>query len=95
MGAIPTDAVLLMLAVWGAIVDSRYRRKGGRKPGKRHKLLFLAASVLLFVPLLIVFGFLHNVLALAFAVLEAGIFLFALWELGRWRVRRNNPPSLL
>jgi hypothetical protein len=95
MGAAPTDAVLLVLAVWGAMADSRYKRNGGKKPTKQHKVLFLVTSALLVVPLLIAFGFVRNLLALGFVTLEAGILLFALWELGRWRVRRNNPASLL
>jgi hypothetical protein len=57
MGAIPTDVVLLIWAVWGAIVDSRYTREGGKKPVKQHKILFLAASRLLVVPYLSYSGF--------------------------------------
>ena len=95
MGGFATDAVLLILAVWGAIVDSRYKRQGGKKPEKRHKILLLTATLLLVVPLLIVFGPLGNPLALVLLFLEATILFFAVWELGCWRVRRNNPPSML
>lgn len=93
MGAIPTDAVLLALATWGAVADSRYRLSGGRTPTKRERLLFLTAALLLVVPLLATLVLLKAAypLALAFILIETGIVLFAIWELGRWRVRRENP----
>jgi len=94
MGATPTDALLLTLAIWGAIVDSRYRRRGGTKPSKRDSILFLVATAILAVPLFIALGLLGaNALAFGFGLFEAAILLFALWELGRWRVRRQHPLS--
>ena len=95
MGATPTDALLLILATWGAIIDSRYKRRGGEKPNKRDRIFFLAAALFLAVPLSVTFVLLRtNALALAFVFIEAAILLFAVWELGRWRVRRNNPLSV-
>jgi hypothetical protein len=93
VGAIPADAVLLALATWGAIADSRYQLSGGRTPTKRERMLFLAATLLLMVPLFATLVLLKAIypLLLAFIFLEAGIVLFAVWELGRWRVRRKNP----
>jgi hypothetical protein len=95
MGATPTDALLLILATWGAIIDSRYKRRGGKKPGKRDMIFFWAAALLLAVPLSVTFVLLRpNALASGFVCIEAATLLFALWELGRWRVRRNNPLSV-
>lgn len=95
MGATPTDALLLILATWGAIIDSRYKRRGGEKPSKRDRIFFLAAALFLVVPLSVTFVLLRtDALALAFVFIEAAILLFAVWELGRWRVRRSNPPSV-
>ena len=94
MGATLTDALLLILATWGAIVDSRYKRRGGKKPSKRDGIFFLTAALLLAVLLSGTFVLLGaNARAFGFASFEAAILLFALWELGRWRVRRNNPLS--
>jgi hypothetical protein len=95
MGATPTDALLLILAMWGAIIDSRYKRRGGKKPSKRDRIFFLAAALLLALPLSVAFVLLRaNALAFGFVSIESAILLFALWELGRWRVRRNNPLSV-
>jgi drug/metabolite transporter (DMT)-like permease len=86
----------LILAIWGAVVDWRYKRKGGKKPSKRDRLLFLVAFALV--------GAFFGVLALignsggADVAGLIGMFsadftlvLFATWELGRWRVRSKNP----
>lgn len=96
MSATPTDVLLLILAIWGAIVDSRYRHGGGKKPSKWDAIFFLTAALLMAVPLFIAFELLGpNAPALGFAFFEASILLFALWEVGRWRVRRRNPLSLV
>ena len=97
MGATPTDALLLILATWGAIVDSRYKHRGGKKPGKWDWIFFFAAALLLAVPLSVAFVLLRAdapAFGFVFMFIEAAILLFALWELGRWRVRRNNPLSV-
>ena len=94
---IPVDVLLLILATWGAIADSRYRSKEGRKPSKRDRFLFVIAAILLLATLAAL-GLLANRLAFesgffGLACFDAAVLLFALWELGRWRVRRNNPLS--
>lgn len=81
----------LALSILGAIGDWRYRRDGGKQPGKREKILFLSAVLLAIA--------LFGVLAVLGAGLEIisyltppiAIILFATWELGRLRVRRTNP----
>jgi hypothetical protein len=83
---------LLILATWGAIIDSRYKHRGGKKPSKWDWLFFFAAALLLPVPLSVTFVLLRaDAPAFGFVFIEAATLLFALWELGRWRVRRNNP----
>jgi hypothetical protein len=88
-------AVLLILAVWGAIADWRYRRKGGTKSTKREKIFFMAALALVgavFITFWLVGGSrgagpeISGYTAVPFTIL-----LFATWELGRWRVRHKNP----
>jgi hypothetical protein len=94
--------VVLILSMWGAIVDSRYKRDGGKKPTRRAKILFLAALlvVALFVTLMLAAllkpgsdeNLVHAVAALTTTVL---ILLFGAWELGRWRARIKNPVANL
>jgi hypothetical protein len=87
--------VLLILAIWGAVADRRYKRKGGKKSSNRDKVMFLIALVLI-VALFVVLGLIGGSSAdiggmIGQASPVIAILLFALWELGRWRVRRNNP----
>jgi hypothetical protein len=82
---------VLILSIWGAIADWRYKREGGKQPSKKEKALFLSAVILAIT------------LFAVLAILGAGeemiedltppiaIILLATWELGRWRVRRTNP----
>ena len=85
--------VVLILAILGAVVDWRYRRKGGKKSSKKDWILFLAALAVLVVFFVVLS--LIGVGDVAGAIGEAtpffAIVLFAAWELGRWRVRSKNP----
>jgi hypothetical protein len=85
----------LILAIWGAIVDWRYKRKGGKKPSKKDRLLFLTALALVaaFFGAIAVSGIEDVAGALGAASADFSIVLFATWELGRWRVRRKYPLS--
>jgi len=86
-----TSGLLLILAIVGAVADWRYKREGGVKPTGRDRLYFVLASLLCV-------GFL-TILGIRGASAEAlgsltGLFtvlLFAIWELGRWRIRRKFP----
>jgi drug/metabolite transporter (DMT)-like permease len=81
----------LVLSILGAIGDWRYRRDGGKQPGKREKILFLCA-VMLVVALFAILAVLGaNAEMIRYLVPPIAIILFATWELGRWRVRRSNP----
>jgi hypothetical protein len=89
----PFPGIALILAVWGAVVDWRYKRKGGKKPSKRDRLLFLIALalvVVLFIVLALI-GVRDVAGMIGAATVDFGIVLFATWELGRWRVRRKYP----
>jgi len=82
---------VLVLSILGAIGDWRYRRDGGKQPGKKEKILFLSA-ILLVVALFAVLATLGaSAEMIRYLVPPIAIILFAAWELGRWRVRRTNP----
>lgn len=87
----PLSGLVLILSVWGVIADWRYQRNGGKRPGKRDKILFLSAVILVIA----LFGILAllgaNAETISYLSLPIGIILLATWELGRWRVRRTNP----
>lgn len=84
----PFNGIFLLWALWGAIVDWRYKRRGGVKPTTRDRLLFVV-GVGICLAILVSLG-LGGARAESLGSL-AGFFtiaVFALWELGRWRVRR-------
>jgi len=87
--------IALILSIYGAIVDWRYRRKGGKKPSKRDRLLFLVVLVLvgaLFITFWLVGGSQGAGPAIiADTVVPLTVVLFGTWELGRWRMRRKYP----
>jgi uncharacterized membrane protein len=80
--------LLLVLAVWGAIADNRYTRKGGKRAPKWAAFKLAAAFALL----LAVFG-LRGSSADSIACLAGTFFVvaFAGYEAWRLYVRRGNP----
>lgn len=83
--------VLLVLAVWGAIADSRYKAKGGKqtsKEGRKGLLIGLALCLILLV-VLAIRGVGEDAL-IKYAVTLL-LLAFAGWEALRFWVRRNNP----
>lgn len=90
---IPVPFAVLMLAIWGAVVDWRYKRKGGKKTSKRDRLFFLAALgvVVAFFVVWAVIGVGDVAGMIGEATPLLAIVLFATWELGRWRVRSKSP----
>jgi len=83
----PTLLLLLLLAIVGAILDSEYKRRGGTKPTATHKRYFaVAAGLCLTVTVL---AALYSPVAAADMTILFLVTLFALWEVGRWRVRRK------
>ena len=87
----PVGGGLLVLAVVGAIADWRYKRSGGKRPSERDKWIFwsLTGLVLAFFVVLMLMG--ANGHALGGALVSVAVLLFAIWELGRWRMRRKYP----
>lgn len=84
----PLPWLLLILAVVGAIVDWRYRRAGGRPSSRRDRILFwLVVGIVIL--LLLIIGFLGG--NSGAASVPIAVLLFAVWELGRWRMRRKYP----
>jgi drug/metabolite transporter (DMT)-like permease len=85
----------IVLAIIGAVVDFRYRRKGGKKSSKKDMLMFGIAGLLiaaLYVTLLVIGGSTYaGPEIIGYTVVPIFGVLFAAWELGRWRVRRKNP----
>jgi hypothetical protein len=81
--------LILIWAIWDAAIDYRYRKKGGMKSTRRTKTWFGIVSVL--PVLIIVRAFTVSGEAAAHTVELFIPLLFAVWEFGRWRVRRLNP----
>lgn len=89
--ASPLNGIFLLWGLWGAIVDWRYKRRGGLKPTTRDRLLFVVGVGICFA--ILVWLGLSGARAESLGSL-AGFFtiaVFALWELGRWRIRRGHP----
>src|SRR5438876_914235 len=83
--------IILILAIWGAIADSRYKKAGGVRPTRRERL-YLATGVLACVSFLVTIGLMGgSTRGLVRAAMFLAAILFALWELGRWRIRRSHP----
>ena len=84
-------ALLLLLAIVGAVVDFIYVRRGGVRSTRREKiyiwtiLVAVGVSVAIAATLGVNPGFLGTITGL-FSTL-----IFVTWECGRWLVRRKNP----
>ncbi len=83
--------LLLLAAIVGAFFDWRYVRAGGVRPTGKQKLylgITVAICALLLIALALLGGSAEG-LGQASALLT--VLIFALWEFGRFRVRRGNP----
>ena len=80
-----------VFAIIGAIYDWQYIRKGGRRSNRAERLwfLFLVALVAALYAVLVFMG--GSAELIGYITPTFVIVLFAMWELGRWRVRRKNP----
>jgi hypothetical protein len=83
--------LLLILAVCGAVVDNRYKARGGKREEKgwwKAALAFVAAVVVLFVYLSY-----RGVSSDGLATLTGNlvVWTFAAYELRRFLIRRANP----
>jgi hypothetical protein len=95
----PLPLIMLLFAVLAALTDWSYKRKGGKKPSRRNRILFrtiLSLVVALFVIVLILSES-HPAEAEEIsvggtaAIVRVVILLFGVWEFSRWMVRRKNP----
>jgi hypothetical protein len=100
MDGSPILLALLLLSVAGLIADFRYKKAGGKPSSKRDRTLFLLALLLVagFFVLLAVLpngDDLHDPFRLerieGQVAVPLALWLFAAWELGRWRMRRKYP----
>ena len=88
----PILTILLVLAVLGAITDWKYHKEGGKPSSRSDRVLFWVLALL--VASAITFAELTDwdpYGILGFVILPIAAFLFAGWELGRWRMRRKYP----
>jgi drug/metabolite transporter (DMT)-like permease len=83
--------IFYLLAIWGAIVDWRYKRRGGVKPTKRDRISVCIAFGLC-IGVMIFFGIQGaSGAALGSFTGTLTVYIFVLWECARWRIRRKNP----
>ena len=88
--------IVFIVSAIAAFFDWRYKRQGGKKPTARDRWMFCAACGVCLI-CLATLGLMGASAggdvagALGEAIPGVLIVLFALWELGRWRVRRKNP----
>jgi hypothetical protein len=88
----PVLTILLVLGVLGAITDWKYHKGGGKPSSRNDRILFWVLTLL--VAGAITFAELTDwdpYGILGFVILPITVFLFAGWELGRWRMRRKYP----
>ena len=86
--------LLLGLAIIGWLVDRKYKRRGGVQPMPKH-WMFLKIAISLSVGLTIILGVKgSSVETIAAFGASSIVVVFALWELGRWIIRRHNPAQL-
>jgi len=83
--------LFLLWAIWGAVADHRYKKRGGVKPIRMDKILFSVAVILGFAALFLLGTLGASAEGLSYLQVRFAILLFCFWELGRWRVRRRNP----
>ena len=85
------SGIFIIWAIWGAIVDSGYKRRGGVRPTRNDKIGLLSAIGLSVVTMVALglYGASGEALGHLTALFLALI--FPLWEFARWRIRRKNP----
>ena len=87
----PVLGLVLIMAVVGAVADFRYKRAGGKRPTVKDRWLF-GTPVFLVAGAIAVLDYRgENPAILGAASFDLSVLLFALWELGRWRMRRKYP----
>jgi len=78
-------------AIVGAVVDRRYKKRGGVRPSRQH-LLYLGVAGVACIALLVLLGAMGaNARWLGRRLWDLCVLLFVLWELWRWSIRRAHP----
>src|SRR5260370_1894788 len=86
---------LLMLAVCGAAVDSRYKAGGGKRESKDYVRFFWQSAAAVLV-ILIGLGYVVGPGVFGTLLGRVCVVTFAGYELRRWWIRRKNPlPTFL
>jgi hypothetical protein len=83
--------LVLIASVVAAVIDWRYKRRGGKKPTLKDRRFFLAACAVCFICLILFAVLGSSAEGLGYLFGCCLVILFAVWELARWRVRRRNP----
>jgi hypothetical protein len=89
----PFVGIMVILAVTGAILDWKYKKRGGRRPTRKDRLAFglLVIASGVFVAFLLNRGAEPEIVGDITGMLLA--LLLLCWEIGRWRIRRKYPVS--
>lgn len=84
--------VLLGLCLWAAMKDRAYKKAGGIKPDKFEKIVLMATIV---GCILILFAIsLRSPAAAGTLTPVLIVAVLGVWEIQRWRVRKNRPAGL-
>jgi drug/metabolite transporter (DMT)-like permease len=83
--------IVFIVSLVAAIIDWRYKRRGGKKPTAKDRWMFFAACGICLMCLLALGLMGASAEGLGGATPFLLVMLFAVWEFGRWRVRRKNP----
>jgi hypothetical protein len=88
------NGILLILAVWGAIADSRYKARGGKCETVNYRKYFLQSAVVVLI-VFSVLGYYGGARMVGELLGSLLVWTFAGYELRRFFVRRANPVLLL
>jgi hypothetical protein len=82
--------MMLIAEIVGAIVDHRYKKSGGLRPTKRHKI-YLGAAGLVCIASLVLFGVMGaSPEWIGRRAADFGVLLLAVWDLWRRTIRRDH-----
>jgi hypothetical protein len=86
----PLAAIILILAIFGAIADRHYKKAGGDRPDKSEKR-GLAIALIAAVGVVLILIIFDNAREAGLWTGRLAVLVFAVWEAWRWRIRRDNP----
>jgi len=83
--------LIFFLAIGGAVVDWRYKRRGGKRPTKVAKTFLLLAVLACATGLSVIATQGADPAALGRSSVDVMTMILGVWELVRWRIRQKNP----